>query len=174
MPEESLKGEVATPPSADAVIEASGLDLVVPGREPLHIDGLRTEAAATDLPLPLPDTVAEAARAAATAGSELRLSRFDATAEGVAVEADGSLRIEPTGMPAGRISMRFNDVKLLFSRLAERGLMTAKAADGTAVLVGLITAAGRSKEMSGPVDLVFKDGSIFWGPFRLATHAPLF
>ena len=174
MPDESLEGETADPPSADAVVEASGLDLVVPGHRPLRIDALRTDAVATALSLPLPDTLPEAARAAATAGSELRLTRLDATAEGVDVEAAGSLRIEPTGLPAGRISMRFNDVKLLFSRLAERGLMTPKAADGTAVVVGLISAAGRTKTMSGPVDLVFKDGSIFWGPFRLATHGPLF
>ncbi len=174
MPERSLKGETATPPSLDAVIEASGLDLVVPGRQPLRIDTLRSDVVATALPLPLPDTLREVARAASTAGSELRLTRFDASTEGVDVEAAGSLRIEPTGLPAGRISMRFNDVKLLFSRLAERGLMTAKAADGTAVLVGLITTAGRTKDMSGPVDLLFKDGSVFWGPFRLATHGPLF
>ncbi len=174
MPEQSLKGETATPPSADAVIEASGIDLAVPGQQPLRIDTLRTDAVGTALALPLPDNLAAAARAAAAAGTELRLTRIAATAEGVDVEAAGSLHIQPNGFPAGRIAMRFNDVKLLFSRLAERGLMTPKAADGTAILVGLITAAGRTAEMSGPVDLVFKDGSIFWGPFRLATHGPLF
>jgi len=158
----------------DMVVVATGLDLTRPQRRALRLDSLEAEATLTALPVPFAPTLEENLRAIGAAGGTLRLDRLVATAESVDVDASGSVGIGADGLPEGRITMRFSDIKLLFARLAERDLITRKAADGATVVVGLLTAAGTSQGLSGPVDLRFKDGAIFWGPFRIADHGPLF
>jgi hypothetical protein len=174
LPEASLTEGAATSAVADVAVFASALYFFRPGDAPLSVDSIEAEATLTALPLPLPGSLADFLHATAAAGGELRLTRFVASAEAVDVDASGSVGLDAAGLPAGRIAMRFNDVKLLFSRLAGRGLLAPRAADGAAVLVGLLTTAGAAGGKSGPIDLMFRDGSIFWGPFRLASHGPLF
>jgi len=174
LPEARFTEGTATSAVADFAVFASALDFSRPGDVPLRVESIEAEATLTALPLALPGRLADFLRATAAAGAELRLTRFVASAEAVDVDASGNVGLDAAGLPSGRIAMRFNDVKLLFSRLAERGLLAPQAADGAAVLVGLLTTAGAAVGKSGPIDLVFRDGSIFWGPFRLASHGPLF
>ena len=176
MPAESPKGKIIELPSADVAMEADTVDLAAPGLRPVRVDALETEATFSCLPLarPWPADLRDAARAAAAARSELTINRLTASADAVDVSASGKLGITPKGLPSGRISMQFNNIKLLFSRLAAHGVVAPKAADAAAGLVVLLTTAGAAGGKPRPVDLVFKDGSIFWGPFRLASHGPLF
>jgi len=176
MPAEDPAGKAVKPPSVDIAIEAGTVDLAAPGLRPMRIDALETEAALSRLPPapPWPADLRDAARAAAAAGTELAIKRLTASAEAVDVTASGKLSIAANGLPLGRISMQFNDIRLLFSRLAAHGVIAPKAADAAGGLVVLLTTAGSAGGKPRPVDLVFKDGSIFWGPFRLASHGPLF
>ncbi len=176
MPAESPASKAIVPSSADVAIEADTVDLAAPGLRPVRVDALETEATLSRLPLvpPWPADLRDAASAAAAAGSELTINRFTASADAVDVSASGKLEITPEGLPSGRISMQFNDIRLLFSRLAAHGVIAPKAAEAASGLVVLLTTAGTASGKPRPVDLVFKDGSIFWGPFRLASHGPLF
>ncbi len=176
MPAESPDGEIIEPPSVDVSIEADTIDLAAPGLRPVRVDALESEVTFSRLPpaRPWPSDLRDAARAAATAATALTINRLTASADAVNVSASGKLDIAPKGLPSGRISMRFNDIKLLFSRLAAHGVVKPKAADAAADLVVLLTTPGTAGGKPRPVDLVFKDGSIFWGPFRLAAHGPLF
>jgi len=176
MPAERPERKKIEPPSADFAIEADTIDLAAPGLRPVRIDALKSDATLSRLPLarPWPSDLHTAAHAAAASASSLTINRLNASAEAVDVSASGRLAITPGGLPSGRISMHVNDIRLMFSRLAAHGVLAPKAAEAAAGLVVLLTTAGTAGGKPRPVDLVFKDGSIFWGPFRLATHAPLF
>jgi len=176
VPAESPAADPIEPPSADIAITADTIDVAAPGLRPVRADALQAAATFSRLPLarPWPADVRAAARAAAASAATLTINRLTASADAVDVSASGKLEITPKGLPSGRISMHFNDIGLLFSRLAAHGVLAPKAAEAAAGLMVLLTTAGTQGGKPRPVDLVFKHGSIFWGPFRLASHGPLF
>lgn len=176
MPAKARDAKAVEAPSANVTIAADIIDLAAPGLKPMRVDVLNAETTLSRLPLHRlwPADWRAAARAAAAAASELTIDRLTATADAVDVSATGKLSITRKGLPSGRISMQFNDIRRLFSRLAAHGVMAPKAAEAAAGLMILLTTTGAPKGKPHPVDMAFRDGSIFWGPYRLVTAGPLF
>lgn len=169
-----LTGDDTARPAAEFAAVATALDVRVNGLDAGPIDDVSAEATLTGLPRTAAAGVREFLRRAAAAGTELKISRGSAVAGEVNLEVSGAVALEAAGFPAGRIAMRFSDPRRFLAQLAERGMLTAKTASTAGALVGLLTGSASSTGRPGAIDLVFKDGSVFWGPFRLASHGPLF
>ena len=85
------------------------------------------------------------------------------------LQAAGNLKIDRNGLLDGQLKTRVQNLNQLLSDLEQRGIITSKDAKGSATMLGLFNKGG-----SVNVDLLFKQGDIYWGPFKLGRQTPLF
>lgn len=107
--------------------------------------------------------------AAGTTGGRIELQSLDAVVDGSVVKGSGAVVLGADGYPDGRIAMRLSELGRLLSSLEKKGLFDRQAAAAGSMLLGLLL----GDKGEAPLDLTFRAGSIYWGPFKLLEHGPI-
>ncbi len=107
--------------------------------------------------------------AAAISGARVRLTSFDAVLEGSTVTGSGAVALGADGYPNGSIAMRLTELDKFLASLQGKGFIDRNAAAAGTLLLGLLL----GKKEAAPLDLTFRQGRIYWGPFKLLEHGPI-
>lgn len=105
--------------------------------------------------------------AAAETGAILIVERLDIVQEGLTLSASGTLSLDPQGRVNGKLTTSVSDLDLLRQRLTTQLSLNENDAAALATMLGIMKSAGSR------LDLVARDGRLFWGLVRLAEIPPL-
>lgn len=144
--------------------------LVEPGIRPaVQVARVAFRGAIDNLPPGFAAMPGDLLTAAATSGARVRLDVLEAEVEGSTVEGSGAVALGADGFPDGSIAMRLGDLDRLLKSLQDRGIIDRRAEKAGSLLLGLLL----GKKERASLDLTFRDGRIFWGPFKLLEHGPI-
>jgi len=151
----------------DIAASGDGISIVADDAK-FTIDKAALEA---NMPLTLVKT-GEPLRAMAASGDKLTVTRASLTRGGLVISADGSLTVTPQGHVDGRLRTVINDLELLIAVLRESLPLNEREIAQLRALGGVLAGATGNRSIS--VDLVFKDGDVYWSAFKIGEIAPLF
>lgn len=143
---------------ADIAGQAVGLVLDLP-----DAGALRLERAEFDASVPIAVLAArDPLRHAIQSGSILDIRRIDLKQDGLTASASGAVSLDGTGRLDGTLSTSVSDLDLLIDRVGAQ--LALKPADVLAArsLFGLLKAAGSR------IDIVARQGKLYWGPVKIA------
>lgn len=107
--------------------------------------------------------------AAAISGARVSLKSLNAIVDGSTVTGSGAVALGADGFPDGGIAMRLTQLDKLLASLQGKGLIDKSAAAAGTLLLGLLL----GKKEAAPLDLTFRQGRVYWGPFKLLEHGPI-
>lgn len=91
----------------------------------------------------------------------------------LALEADGTLALDPRGQPLAALSARVRGFPDLMDRLAAAGSMDAGAAAAAKLMLSLLAKPDRTGRPAVAVPVSVQDGALWLGPARVAQVPPL-
>lgn len=91
----------------------------------------------------------------------------------VALEAQGTLALDPAGQPLVSLSTRMRGFGPLMDRLADSGAVAADAANAAKMVLLLMARPDAKGRPSVPVPVSLQEGSLYLGPARVAQMPPL-
>jgi hypothetical protein len=147
-------------------VDASNLKLAKPAGLPA-ITSLAGEAE-TDAGLL---QSADPLQAAAATGTPLTITRLQIAAGNVTVNAAGSLSLDAERRLNGKLASEVSDLEALLSLIAPPLNLSAEQVAGAKTVIGLI--GGNAPGQPTKLDLIAKDGEIYFGPFKIADVPPL-
>lgn len=86
----------------------------------------------------------------------------------MALEAQGTLALDPAGQPLASLSTRMRGFGPLMDRLAEAGTIPADTANAAKMMLLLIARPDTKGRPSVPVPVSLQDGNLYLGPARVA------
>lgn len=86
----------------------------------------------------------------------------------VALEAQGTLALDPAGQPLGSLITRMRGFGPLMDRLAEAGTLPADTANAAKMVLLLMAKPDAKGRPSVPVPVSLQDGALYLGPARVA------
>jgi hypothetical protein len=98
--------------------------------------------------------------------SSVRLKKGD-----LVVTAKGEIGLSATGQIDGRLTTTSNRLDLLIAELKQDFGLSDKDAQTLATVIGLLQ-PGKTTDIT--LDLIAKDGKLYWGPVKLTKLPPLF
>jgi hypothetical protein len=132
----------------ELAIEVYGLDIAVPGKPKLRLD---EAALITKLVSP---------REAEVESAVLRQGQ-------VTLKGSGRLEINGQHQLLGKLATETNDIDGLLATVDPYVDLNEKDRSTVKTLFGLLGSTAKA-------DLIFKEGEIYWGPFRIGELAPLY
>lgn len=91
----------------------------------------------------------------------------------MALEAQGTLALDPSGQPLASLSTRMRGLGPLMDRLADAGTMPADTANAAKMALLLMARPDAKGRPSVPVPVSLQDGSLYLGPARVAQLPPV-
>lgn len=91
----------------------------------------------------------------------------------MALEAQGTLALDPAGQPLASLSTRMRGFGTLMDRLADNGALPADTANAAKMVLMLMARPDSRGRPSVPVPVSLQDGSLYLGPARVARVPPL-
>lgn len=91
----------------------------------------------------------------------------------MALEAQGTLALDPAGQPLASLSTRMRGFGPLMDRLADAGALPADTANAAKMVLLLMAKPDAKGRPSVPVPVTLQDGGLYLGPARVASVAPL-
>ena len=110
--------------------------------------------------------------ALAASGGKINLTRASLSKGELTISGEGELSITQRGFLDGRIRTVISDLNLFIAELQRSLQLNDKEIQELQALGGVLAGATGGKSVA--VDLIFKDGDIYWSAFRIATMQPLF
>ena len=83
----------------------------------------------------------------------------------------GTLGVDQSGYPSGRIAFRIKRIDLLFENVKAIAHLSEEDAHTAKIFVDLLKNGSTDDSQ---IDLIAKDGKLYWGPFKVAELRPLF
>lgn len=91
----------------------------------------------------------------------------------MALEADGTLALDPRGQPLAALSARVRGFPELMDRLAAAGTLDPGAAAAAKMMLSLMAKPDRAGRPAVPVPVTVQDGGVWLGPARVAWMPPI-
>lgn len=91
----------------------------------------------------------------------------------MALEADGTLALDPRGQPLAALSARVRGFPELMDRLAAAGTLDPAAAAAAKMMLSLMAKPDRAGRPAVPVPVSVQDGGVWLGPARVAQLPPV-
>lgn len=91
----------------------------------------------------------------------------------MALEAEGTLALDPRGQPLAALSAKVRGFSELMDRLAERRVLDAGAATAAKLMLSLMAKPDARGRPAVPVPVTLQDGGVWFGPARVADMPPL-
>jgi hypothetical protein len=168
---------VARPDHTTATVRfsATAHDLMLPPLPGLPLDRAVALAEITGRILgAIPqNTAAEAIARWSADGGTVELDHVSLEWSPMALEAQGTLALDPGGQPLVSLTTRMRGLGPLMDRLADAGALPADAANAAKVGLLLLTRPDAKGRPSVPVPVNLQDGSLYLGPARVAQVPPL-
>ncbi|MBL8894280.1 MAG: DUF2125 domain-containing protein, partial [Rhizobiales bacterium] len=114
----------------------------------------------------------EILRALAASGEKVNVTRASLSEGDLTISGEGELSITPQGLLDGRIKTVISDLGLFITELQSALKLSEKQVTELRALGGVLASATGGKSVA--VDLLFKDGDIYWSAFKIGTMDPLF
>lgn len=163
---------VAHPDHTTATVgfSATAHDLVLPPVPNLPLDRTVGLAEVTGRVIgPLPDAPpAEALARWSAEGGIVELDHVTLEWAPMALEAQGTLALDPAGQPLASLTTRMRGFAPLMDRLADSGTLPADAANAAKMVLLLMAKPDGKGRPSVPVPVSVQDGSLYLGPARVA------
>jgi hypothetical protein len=83
----------------------------------------------------------------------------------------GTLGVDQSGYPSGRIAFRIKRIDLLFENVKAIAHLSEEDARAAKIFVDLLQNGSTDDPQ---IDLIAKDGKLYWGPFKIAELRALF
>lgn len=114
----------------------------------------------------------EILRALAASGEKVNVTRASISKGDLTISGEGEISITPHGLLDGRIKTVISDLGLFITELQRSLTLSEKQVMELRALGGVLASATGGKSVA--VDLLFKDGDVYWSAFKIATMEPLF
>lgn len=163
-----LHARLDKPETIDVAFDGSGLavrGIAKPG--PLRLDIARLAAT-----LPSAALQRDWARFFARSGETIAVTEAELGKGPLTVTATGTIGIDKAGHVAGALLTKSNRLDLLMASLQTDFGMKADDVQSLGAMIGLLN-GGRS-DGGAEVNLIAKDGKLYWGPVKLADLPALF
>jgi hypothetical protein len=149
----------------DVAASGSGLALTFPAAT-LALDKAHFAAA-----VPAEAMTRDWARVLAQLGRKVSISDLHLEKDGLVMDATGEIGIDREGRVEGRLATKANDLDRLLLALEK----TFRIPKGDLKAAGtMMTLMQTNKDGGVALDLIAKDGKLYWGPVMIGSLAPLF
>lgn len=150
----------------DVALDASVADLLVDRGTMLKLD--EASLAAT---LPRDAVGRDILRALARSGGKVGIDSLRLKKGDLVMTAKGEIGIGPAGQVNGRLITTSSRLDLLMTELQQNFGLSSKDASTLTTMIGLLQ-PGKTTDVT--LDLIAKDGKLYWGPVKLADLPPVF
>lgn len=116
---------------------------------------------------------AEALAAWSADGGTVELDRLAVDWAPLALEAEGTLALDPALQPLAALSARVRGQGELMDRLAAAGMMEPGAANAAKIVLSLLARPDTRGRPAIQVPVTVQDGALYLGPAKVATVPPL-
>lgn len=168
---------VARPDHTTATVRfsATAHDVVLPALPGLPLDRAIGLAEVTGRVMgAVPDgPAAEALARWSAEGGTVELDHVTLEWAPMALEAQGTLALDPTGQPLASLTTRMRGFGPLMDRLADSGAIPADTASAAKMVLLLMAKPDAKGRPAVPVPVSLQDGSLFLGPARVARVPPI-
>jgi len=123
-------------------------------------------------PLPAPPLTQAAARWSADGGT-VEIERLILDWPPMALEADGTVALDPALQPLAAFSAKVRGYGQLMDNLARAGMVEPGAAEAAKMLLSLMAKPDSRGRSAVPVPVTVQDGRLWLGPARVAQFPPL-
>jgi hypothetical protein len=151
--------------TVDFEVASDGLTVAPAAGTELTVDSLRIRGSIDNLPPGFAAFPGDLLTAAAVSGARMSIESLHVVVAQSTISGSGSVTLGIDGYPEGKIAMRVGDLRRFLAGLEDRGI----AVNAGAFMLGLLL--GRNQEAS--IALIFRQGSVYWGPFKLFEHGPI-
>lgn len=106
-------------------------------------------------------------------GGTVELDHVTLEWEPLALEADGTIALDPQGQPLAALAARMRGFGPLMDRLAETGTMEPSAANAAKMVLSLMAKPDSKGRPAVPVPISLQDGTLFLGPAQVTKVPPI-
>jgi hypothetical protein len=131
---------------------------------------LKLDAASLTGNVPRDAVGRDAIRVLASSGETIGIDSLRVEKGGLVVTAKGEIGLGANGKISGRLTTTSNHLDLLLAELRQDFGLSDNDAQTLATMIGLLQ-PGKTADVT--VDLIAKDGKLYWGPVKLAELPPL-
>ena len=109
-------------------------------------------------------------RALAESGGKVGIDSLRLKKGDLVMTAKGEIGIGPEGLVNGRLTTTSSRLDLLMNELQQNFGLSGKDASTLTTMIGLLQ-PGKTTDVT--LDLIAKDGKLYWGPVKLTELPPL-
>ncbi|MGE3832015.1 MAG: DUF2125 domain-containing protein [Parvibaculaceae bacterium] len=149
-------------------VASSGETLVVrfPQNVTLALDRMRFAAS-----VPAEALSRDWAQILARLGKTVTVSDLHLEKDGLVMDASGEIGIDAQGRIEGRLATRANDIDRLMAKIQELFRVSKGDLQAARAMISLMQP---KKDGTVALDLIAKDGNLYWGPVMVGRLAPVF
>ncbi|CAN5246393.1 DUF2125 domain-containing protein [soil metagenome] len=152
---------------ADIALNAERLTL-----SNLAIPPLALDAVSFDASLPSAALNRDMAHVLAQSGETITIRALDLRKGDLALSASGTIGVDAAGYPSGTLLTSCNRLDLLMQTLRTDFGMKDEDVQSLSAMIGILN--GGKADGPAKLNLIAKDGKLYWGPVRLADLPALF
>jgi hypothetical protein len=150
----------------DVALDASVADLLVAPGTMLKLDEASLAGS-----VPRDAVRRDILRALAESGGKVGIDSLRLKKGDLVMTAKGEIGIGPEGLVNGRLTTTSNRLDLLMNELQQNFGLSGKDASTLTTMIGLLQ-PGKTTDVT--LDLIAKDGKLYWGPVKLTDLPPVF
>jgi hypothetical protein len=155
------------PGITDLALEGTRVGLTVPMFRDLTLD-----RAALDARIPSAALARDFARVLAQSGDTIAIQALGLKKGNLTVSATGTIGIDADGKPSGTLVTSCNRIDLMLALLETEFGLKESEVQSLGAMIGLLS--GGKPDGPAKLNLIAKDGKLYWGPVRLADLPSLF
>jgi hypothetical protein len=149
----------------DIALDATAADLLIESGSLLKLDEASLEAS-----VPRASIGRDLLKALGRSGEKIGIETLRLKKGELIVSAKGEIGLDASGHVNGRLTTTTNRLDLLMAELKQNFGLTNKDTETLATMIGLLQ-PGKTTDVT--LDLIAKDGKLYWGPVKLAELPPV-